>query len=81
VNKLFAPRRIHVCAEEMRIEKNITHFLPLLHTYQPYSLSLSPLILIYGSVYVANNNNHRIVEWKKGATIGQVVASGKGAGH
>ncbi len=33
------------------------------------------------SVYVADFYNHRIVEWKRGATVGQVVAGGNGAGN
>ena len=33
------------------------------------------------SVYVAEYHNHRIVEWKKGATNGQVVAGGNGGGN
>jgi sugar lactone lactonase YvrE len=33
------------------------------------------------TIVVADYANHRIVEWKKGATIGQVVAGGKGAGN
>ena len=33
------------------------------------------------TIYVADYYNHRIVEWKKGASIGQVVAGGKGAGN
>jgi sugar lactone lactonase YvrE len=32
------------------------------------------------SVYVADWSNHRIVEWKSGATSGQVVAGGNGNG-
>ncbi|CAF4313720.1 unnamed protein product, partial [Rotaria magnacalcarata] len=28
------------------------------------------------TVYVADRDNHRIVEWKSGATSGQVVAGG-----
>ncbi|CAF4638762.1 unnamed protein product, partial [Rotaria sp. Silwood2] len=32
------------------------------------------------SVYVADRSNHRIVEWKWGATSGQVVAGGNGQG-
>ncbi|CAF5060485.1 unnamed protein product, partial [Rotaria sp. Silwood1] len=32
------------------------------------------------SVYVADRGNHRIVEWKYGATTGQVVAGGNGHG-
>lgn len=35
---------------------------------------------IYGNVYVADNNNHRIVKWQPGATAGIVVAGGNGAG-
>jgi DNA-binding beta-propeller fold protein YncE len=33
------------------------------------------------TIYVADQANHRIVEWKKGATIGQIVAGGKGEGN
>ncbi|CAF3030366.1 unnamed protein product [Rotaria sp. Silwood2] len=32
------------------------------------------------TVYVADSDNHRIVEWKSGETSGQVVASGNGEG-
>jgi sugar lactone lactonase YvrE len=32
------------------------------------------------TVYVADRSNHRIVEWKSGATSGQVVAGGNGEG-
>ena len=32
------------------------------------------------TIYVADNGNHRIVQWKKGATVGQVIAGGNGAG-
>ncbi|CAF4727750.1 unnamed protein product, partial [Rotaria sp. Silwood2] len=32
------------------------------------------------TVYVADRSNHRIVEWKWGATSGQVVAGGNGQG-
>ena len=32
------------------------------------------------TVYVADRSNHRIVEWKSGATSGQVVAGGNGQG-
>ncbi|CAF4565190.1 unnamed protein product, partial [Rotaria magnacalcarata] len=32
------------------------------------------------TVYVADRLNHRIVEWKSGATSGQVVAGGNGQG-
>ncbi len=32
------------------------------------------------TIYVADQSNHRIVEWKWGATSGQVVAGGKGQG-
>jgi sugar lactone lactonase YvrE len=32
------------------------------------------------TVYVADQSNHRIVEWKSGATSGQVVAGGNGEG-
>ena len=33
------------------------------------------------SVYVADASNHRIVKWKRGATVGEVVAGGNGAGN
>ncbi|CAF4513538.1 unnamed protein product, partial [Rotaria sp. Silwood2] len=33
------------------------------------------------TVYVADESNHRIVEWKCGATSGQVVAGGNGQGN
>ncbi|CAF1352509.1 unnamed protein product, partial [Rotaria sp. Silwood1] len=32
------------------------------------------------TIYVADRANHRIVEWKRGATSGQVVAGGNGQG-
>ncbi|CAF4740781.1 unnamed protein product, partial [Rotaria sp. Silwood2] len=32
------------------------------------------------TIYVADQENHRIVEWKWGATSGQVVAGGNGQG-
>ncbi len=32
------------------------------------------------TVYVADQSNHRIVEWKSGATSGQVIAGGNGEG-
>ncbi|CAF4484231.1 unnamed protein product, partial [Didymodactylos carnosus] len=32
------------------------------------------------TLYVADQSNHRIVEWKSGATSGQVVAGGNGEG-
>ncbi|CAF1543533.1 unnamed protein product, partial [Rotaria sp. Silwood1] len=32
------------------------------------------------TIYVADSSNHRIVEWKRGATSGQVVAGGNGQG-
>ncbi|CAF5068278.1 unnamed protein product, partial [Rotaria sp. Silwood1] len=32
------------------------------------------------TIYVADSLNHRIVEWKQGATSGQVVAGGNGQG-
>ncbi|CAF5002182.1 unnamed protein product, partial [Rotaria sp. Silwood1] len=32
------------------------------------------------TIYVADQDNHRIVEWKWGATSGQVVAGGNGQG-
>jgi sugar lactone lactonase YvrE len=33
------------------------------------------------TIYVADSSNHRIVEWKNGATSGQVVAGGNGQGN
>ena len=33
------------------------------------------------TIYVADRGNHRIVEWKSGATNGQVVAGGNGEGN
>ena len=33
------------------------------------------------TVYVADQWNHRIMEWKSGATSGQVVAGGNGQGN
>ena len=33
------------------------------------------------TIYVAEWGNHRIVEWKSGATNGQVVAGGNGQGN
>ncbi|CAF5047187.1 unnamed protein product [Rotaria sp. Silwood1] len=33
------------------------------------------------TIYVADCRNHRIVEWKSGATNGKVVAGGNGQGH
>ncbi|XZF14901.1 gliding motility-associated C-terminal domain-containing protein [Chitinophagaceae bacterium MMS25-I14] len=35
---------------------------------------------IYGNVYVADNNNHRIMKWQPGASTGILVAGGNGAG-
>ncbi|CAF4033705.1 unnamed protein product, partial [Rotaria sp. Silwood1] len=32
------------------------------------------------TIYVADQSNHRIVEWKWGATSGQMVAGGNGQG-
>ncbi|CAF1156799.1 unnamed protein product [Didymodactylos carnosus] len=32
------------------------------------------------TIYIADQSNHRIVEWKSGATTGQVVAGGNGQG-
>ncbi|CAF3879757.1 unnamed protein product, partial [Rotaria sp. Silwood1] len=32
------------------------------------------------TIYVADQSNHRIVKWKRGATSGQVVAGGNGQG-
>lgn len=34
-----------------------------------------------GTIYIADSNNHRIVEWKRGTTIGRVVAGGNGSGN
>ncbi|CAF1470247.1 unnamed protein product, partial [Rotaria sp. Silwood1] len=33
------------------------------------------------TIYVADYDNHRIMEWKWGATSGQVIAGGNGQGH
>ena len=33
------------------------------------------------TIYVADTSNHRIMEYKKGATAGRVVAGGKGSGN
>ncbi|CAF5037238.1 unnamed protein product, partial [Rotaria sp. Silwood1] len=33
------------------------------------------------TIYVADRGNHRIMEWKRGATKGQVVAGGNGQGN
>ncbi|CAF5167660.1 unnamed protein product, partial [Rotaria sp. Silwood1] len=33
------------------------------------------------TIYVADHYNHRIVEWKSGATNGKVVAGGNGQGN
>ena len=33
------------------------------------------------TIYVADRSNHRIVEWKRGATYGIVVAGGNGSGN
>ena len=33
------------------------------------------------TIYVADSDNDRIMEWKKGATTGQVVAGGNGRGN
>ncbi|CAF1352644.1 unnamed protein product, partial [Didymodactylos carnosus] len=33
------------------------------------------------TIYIADRANHRIVEWKRGATSGQVVAGGNGQGN
>jgi DNA-binding beta-propeller fold protein YncE len=33
------------------------------------------------TIYVADRSNHRIVEWKNGATSGQIIAGGNGEGH
>ncbi|CAF3023257.1 unnamed protein product, partial [Rotaria sp. Silwood2] len=33
------------------------------------------------TIYVADEHNHRIMEWKRGATGGQVVAGGNGRGN
>ena len=49
----------------------------LFHNY----LVLIPVIVDQlGSVYIADRYNHRIVRWKKGATAGEVLAGGNGAG-
>ena len=33
------------------------------------------------NLYIADHDNHRIIEWKPGATSGRVVAGGNGRGH
>jgi len=33
------------------------------------------------SIYIADSHNHRIIEWKKDAKIGQIVAGGNGPGR
>ncbi|CAF1599270.1 unnamed protein product, partial [Adineta ricciae] len=33
------------------------------------------------TIYVADYGNHRVVEWKKGATTGRIVAGGNGEGN
>lgn len=33
------------------------------------------------SIYLSDNNNHRVVKWKRGANEGIVVAGGNGQGH
>ena len=33
------------------------------------------------SIYIADENNHHVVEWKSGAANGQVIAGGKGEGN
>ncbi|CAF1423871.1 unnamed protein product [Adineta steineri] len=33
------------------------------------------------TIYIADFNNHRIVEWKRGASNGQIVAGGNGSGN
>ncbi|CAF3850401.1 unnamed protein product, partial [Rotaria sp. Silwood1] len=33
------------------------------------------------AIYIAEYSNHRIMEWKYGATTGRVVAGGSGQGH
>ncbi len=45
--------------------------------YNPYSLYVDD----DQTIYVADHSNHRIVEWKNGATSGRVVAGGNGAGN
>ena len=45
--------------------------------YNPYGLYVDD----DQTIYVADWANHRIVEWKRGATSGQVVAGGKGQGN
>lgn len=40
----------------------------------PYGLCVDDEL----TVYVADTNNHRIVQWKAGATSGRVVAGGNG---
>jgi sugar lactone lactonase YvrE len=45
--------------------------------YQPLGLYIDD----EQTVYVADLSNHRIVEWKSGATSGRVVAGGNGQGN
>lgn len=44
---------------------------------RPYGLTVDDDL----TVYVADFSNHRIIEWKSGATTGQVVAGGNGQGR
>ncbi|CAF5013290.1 unnamed protein product, partial [Rotaria sp. Silwood1] len=45
--------------------------------YSPHGLYVDDDL----TIYVADRDNHRVVEWKSGATNGQVVAGGNGAGN
>ena len=45
--------------------------------YNPYGLYVDD----DQTLYVADRLNHRIVEWKSGATSGPVVAGGNGQGR
>ncbi|CAF5026215.1 unnamed protein product, partial [Rotaria sp. Silwood1] len=45
--------------------------------YWPYGLYVDD----DQTIYVADHDNHRIVEWKSGATNGKVVAGGNGQGN
>ncbi|CAF3770848.1 unnamed protein product [Rotaria sp. Silwood1] len=45
--------------------------------YWPYGLYVDD----DQTIYVADHDNHRIVEWKSGATNGKVVAGGNGSGN
>lgn len=45
--------------------------------YSPYGFCVDD----EQTVYVADYQNHRVVQWKSGATTGQVVAGGNGSGN